>query len=358
MTESANKKGNPYHDEEGKFTTKEGQGHASDTLPTEKIDNASSKKISLKSGVDLTKLKQEIAAKTNPLENDMVMPQTIQEAELQGNRIIGATNIVGYDDSTDPAVAFDFNNALKDVTKDFKEILVGTNLWVYGTKNKRNATPQDYRNLVQQTMANPKYQQKLKVIGANPLVAMSLIAELGAKVISFDQGFDSSTLQKGCGGSTGFIAGTDPISKKPAVMAASSVKFNTIYAKDKQRFDDYPNDAIQDGHFLPIGNKTGAYMVGVHELGHHVFEKLKTHFEQQDFDALDNLLTDGIGMAKCDFRLLQNKGEISGYATYSQHEHMAEAFANVYCMGDGATEHNKKLVKFLKGIYDKTYPAQ
>ena len=52
---------------------------------------------------------------------------------------------------------------------------------------------------------------------------------------------------------------------------------------------------------------------------------------------------------------LNKMGQISGYAMTNRHEHIAEAMANVYCMGDQATQHNKNLINFLKKIYTRIY---
>lgn len=359
---SDNTKGNPYHDDEGKFTSESGQSSKEQKIATVL---PSTNQIKLKIGADLNQLKQEIAAKSNPLENDLIMPKSIQEAEEQGNKIIGSTLAVGYDDSTDIAVAFDFNCALKDITKDFKEIMIRDNIWIYGTKNRRQSPEILWEKITFGVIQRPEYQKRIADLGLTPNDVSNLLQESVERFSMFESGYNSSTLQKGCGGSTGFIEGN--FNAKPVIMVGSSIKFNTLYSQSKASMDKYPISAIAEGHFLPIGDKSGAYMVAVHELGHHVFEKLKTYFSDADNQQLEQVLTDGKGYGAFrvvpalfgsginDYQNLQKAKEISGYATVSQHEHVAEAFANVYCVGDNATTHNKKIVKFLKSVYERVF---
>jgi hypothetical protein len=93
-------------------------------------------------------------------------------------------------------------------------------------------------------------------------------------------------------------------------------------------------------------------MVATHELGHHVFEKLIDLMNNEQKATLKALINDDSGG---DYERLFYNGKISYYATSNRHEHIAECFANWYCMNDQATKHNQNLFKFLKQTYDEIF---
>lgn len=339
-TKSNNTIGNPYHADNGQFTS-----------PDDNI--SSNKKISLKANVDLSNISQVLQNNNNSAvglvdtKTPLTLPISVQDAEMQGNRILGSKNVVGYADDTDLKVAHSFNQGLQDVCRDFSKVFDNEQLYLYGTENKRifgdkQQARQDEQKLIQDILSRPIYVQKLKDLGLDVSVIMDTMTySLHKKKKDFGE-----DPEKGCGG---FTSMTDYDDKKHVLNTYNVIKFNTHYSRDLQKWEKYPKIAIQNGHFLPIGDKNGAYMVAVHELGHHVFEKLVDLMSKDEKDTLRQLVD-----AKNINHLYKTK-EISGYAMTSRHEHIAECFANVYCLGDKATTHNKKIFNFLKNVYKRIY---
>lgn len=354
VTKSDNTQGNPYHADDGKFTSENGQGSSS-----EKQDK---KAIQLKNGVDLNdmmKALQQTANANQPstpvlsskavdVATPLTFPNSIQDAEMQGNRILGSTGAVGYADNTDLAVAHEFNKGLFDVCRDFPNLFNNEQLYLYGTADKRiYGDKQQVRNeekvLISSVLSQPVYVNKLQNLQMSQediMNAMTLALHISKKTFRDDP-------KIGCGG---FTKMSDYDDRTHTINTHNVIKFNTHYSTQIAKWDKYPKSSIAQGHFLPIGDKNGAYMVAVHELGHHVFEKLVDLMDDNEKSKLKSLVMDNSNP-----KSLQRKGEISGYATTSRHEHIAECFANVYCVGDNATNHNKKLFAFLKDVYKRIY---
>lgn len=356
MKKSDNTKGNPYHDDEGKFTNKNDVGSEKNDLNIHQIK--------LKPNVDLSNIQNALKALADnqkpiiqngqvDVSTPLTMPTSIQDAEMQGNRILGSSGAVGYADDTDLAVAHEFNKALYDVVSDFPKLYDNEQLYLYGTADKRQYSQDlnvsikaDYDS-INSILNRPQYQQRLKEL---KLKSDDILDVMRYSLTKAKKNFGIDP-EKGCGG---FTSMSDFNNVFHVLNTHNVIKFNNHYSKSIDKWNLFPKDAIELGHFLPIGNSSGAYMVAIHENGHHIFEKLVDLMNEQEQVQLRKILTadtDG----RFDFRNLVKERIISKYATVSRHEHIAEAFANVYCMRDQATQHNKNIVLFLKGVYNRIY---
>lgn len=345
---SNNTTGNPYHDEEGKFTTKNENG--------QKVD--SSTKFTFKSGVDLKSALQNFQTQkqaqtpttiVQDYATPLTMPTTLQEAEQQGARLVGSSNVVGYEVDTDVRVAHEFNKALQDVIKDFPELFKDDQLYAYGTRiirpvqmDKATSIATDKAG-IDKILSTPVYVSKMADL---QLDKDSIIRIMTSTINKIRKQFEQKGTDKGVGG---FTAMHDLDQRRHVLSVHNMIKLNKFYSRDIAKWEKYPKSAVATRHFLPIGDKNGAYMVGTHELGHHVFEKIVSLCSKEEVDNINQIID------RHNVKKLYAQGEISGYATTSRHEHVAEAFANVYCMGNQATSHNKKLYNYIKTIYNRLY---
>ena len=334
MVKSANTEGNPYHDEEGKFTS---------------AGDSGVKKISLKGGVDLNALKTEIDKKVNPLKYDIEMPKDLSEAEKQGNALISSSrNSVGYDSKTSVEVAFELNKALQSVARDFPKIFKGNDLFVYGTENKNTLmkNPRDIVNVVIEKLKEPVFAKRIADMGLDEHDLHSLYLDLSTRAYDFMEGYNKGNFRnRSVGGSTGFFTGQSLMNG--SVTVGASVKMNSWLSRSKEEYDKYIASGVKYGNFKSYGDKSGAYYASVHELGHVVFQNLRDLMDNKERMNVNTLTSNWINLAK--------NGEISGYAATSQHEQVAEAFADYYCNGDNASEHNKKIMSYLINYYGGKY---
>lgn len=346
-------KGNPYHDSEGKFTTKEGVGSGSGSVEEAKKEpnldlDSGTKKISLtlKPGVNLKEVFDEVK---NPLQQTLKKPATLADAEEQGNRLIGSLyGAVGYDNSTSIDVAFQFNLGLQAVAKDFPKVFQkNSDLFVYGTQNRnslRNDIPKVVE-IIEAKLKDPIYTDRLKRLNLNEDELYAVIGKLSKRGIDFMTDYNRGDFSsKGVGGSTGFFKEGFG---DTALTVGATVKMNIALSKDVNSYNRYAESGANDGHFKSFGDKSGAFYVGVHELGHFVFENVRNAMGVREYMEFESTMRNPLP--------LYYDGEISGYATTSYHEQVAEAFADYYCNGENASNHNKTLVKTLIDFYKQKY---
>lgn len=358
-TKSNNTQGNPWHDENGRFTSEGENGVNDDEVLAIKlksgVDLSNLKQnIKLKSGVNLGNITKQLGGQDVDVNTPLTFPTSIQDAEMQGNRILGGNNVVGYLPDTDLAVAHEFNKALKDVVTDFPNLFSDNQLYLFGTKNERPVSEFSSANdkvIIDKVLSNPVYEKKLNDLNMNKdIVSQVILSQFSQMRNTFNNGIR--------GTSVGGLTSMSDFSRKNHLINTNNIiLFNKTHSKSLENWNNYPKSSIRDGHFLPIGDKTGAYMVASHEIGHHVFEKLIDLMDDNDKAQLKSIMWKETGGKARPFELQKMK-LISGYATTSRHEHMAEAFANVYCMGDNATSHNKNIVNFLKKVYNKIYGSK
>ena len=115
-------------------------------------------------------------------------------------------------------------------------------------------------------------------------------------------------------------------------------KMNTVYDK-----------SVESGYHPSRGNKTGVEAVTYHEMGHAITDHIAGKMGVKDLDAASKKVVNNA------YKATKGKGgtkawakKISGYATDSFAECVAEAVADVYCNGNKAHKHSKAIFAELK----------
>ncbi len=364
--------GNPYHDKEGKFTSKDKQGTAE-----KKIKASDEITVKLKPGVDLSNfplpktLNNQQTSTTSSevaydgkvdLTNPPVAPTSLEDAMNQGNRILGSKSI--FYKNMDLDLANTYNQALFYVVKDFPELFQDKTLVGYG-----DYYDYDFGDDVRKTeiemckkvLNRPEWQETLNRYGYSLDDVLSDFTynmhntskRERMRSISFNSGGESIWLS--------YKATPTPehfnltrrgwVPKDSAIHYASLVphsiiKFNKNYRNNDQINNDWRYSVATNYHF-PSDGKPMALQMATHELGHFVLYRLGQFMSDDEWKNFWNLTDHS--------RQLYNSGQISGYAKTNRHEQVAEAFGDWYCRGNNATVHNKKLFNFLKDIYNRIY---
>ena len=138
--------------------------------------------------------------------------------------------------------------------------------------------------------------------------------------------------------------------------AGNTLAINKAYM-DAGKMNSVYDDCVASGFHPSRGNKTGLEAVASHEMGHKLTGEVakKLGLSQTDLDkASDTILkqaTTKAGYRKNSTYNLASK--ISGYATQSKSEAIAEAFADVFCNGSKAKKESKAVVDVLNSYFKK-----
>lgn len=148
------------------------------------------------------------------------------------------------------------------------------------------------------------------------------------------------------------LATLDPKANALAYYDGSNIAINEKY---------FDNDIMElayqkcfDNGFHPSkGNKTALQAVVAHELGHKLTDAVGA---KMGVSGIDNSALAIVNEARKSTKhkgVVQMASKISGYATYSNAEAIAEAFADVFCNGNKAHSESRAIVdvlnKYLKG---------
>lgn len=352
---------NPYHDKEGKFTSKDKQGSAEPKF-RKKVQ-----KISLKAGVDLSNFPapQQVKTETdnepqsayggdtgivNP-NVELTMPTSIEDAVAQGNNILGSSVIVDYRKDTNLEQAFELNKGLKAVASEFPKLFEDKRLLSYGTvinQKLKNISYDESKNIIRNMFNKPEYdeaRQSLQKGGIDLTMISKMFAKsFFAKNILNEHNFDRD---RTCGGVT-VVIGNKGIKY---IRSPDSVQLNPNHMRNiMEKSIQVHNACVRNNHYLPCGDKTPTFATSTHELGHHCLNQLWILLDDNERQQLTKVLGNP--------HLLLALGEISGYATTNKEEEIAEAFSDYFCRGDGATRTNKNIYKFFKGVYDRVFGAK
>lgn len=107
------------------------------------------------------------------------------------------------------------------------------------------------------------------------------------------------------------------------------------------------DDCVKQGFHPGRGNKSALEAVAAHEYGHSIAHKIAGGWGGK-YDNLCNKITQEAGKTLGYKKFNDFAGKISGYATDSSSECIAEAFADVYCNGSRATKESQALVNTVK----------
>ena len=134
-----------------------------------------------------------------------------------------------------------------------------------------------------------------------------------------------------------------------------NIAFNKAYF-DNAKMSKVYEDCVKTGFHPSTGNKTAMQAVAAHELGHKLTADVGKKLGMLGFGDLSSVSNKIVKEARGATKhkgVVQMAGKISRYATSSNAEAIAEAFADVFCNGKKAHSESKAIVnvlnKYLKG---------
>ena len=124
------------------------------------------------------------------------------------------------------------------------------------------------------------------------------------------------------------------------------IAINQAYFGDGKMDGAYA-DCVADGFHPSNGNKTALQAVTAHEMGHRLNGVIAQR-SGEDFDAVATKIVSDARKSTGDKGVVKMASKISGYATYSNAECIAEAVSDYYCNGSKAKAQSKAVVKSVK----------
>lgn len=139
-----------------------------------------------------------------------------------------------------------------------------------------------------------------------------------------------------------------------AYYDGSNIAVNKAYFNEKVMNSAYEK-CVEMGFHPDKGNKTALQAVVAHELGHKLTSDVAVKMGKDGWTDFDSVATSIVNEARKSTKhrgVVQMASKISGYATHSNAEAIAEAFSDVYCNGKKAHSESKAIVdvinKYLK----------
>ena len=139
-----------------------------------------------------------------------------------------------------------------------------------------------------------------------------------------------------------------------AYYDGANIAVNEAYFNEKTMNVAYQR-SVESGFHPSNGNKTGLEAVVAHELGHKLTAEVGVKMGRNGWTDFDAVATDIVKEARKNTKhkgVVQMASKISGYATHSNAEAIAEAFSDVYCNGNKAKSESKAIMavvdKYLK----------
>ena len=135
--------------------------------------------------------------------------------------------------------------------------------------------------------------------------------------------------------------------------AGGNLAYNKAYFNAKTMDKAYDSN-VESGFHPSRGNKTGIQAVVAHEMGHALTDEIAKKKGYGDWQ-LDKASTDIVKQAakKAGYgnKTSQFTSKISGYASSSHAEALAEAFADYYCNGKKAKKESTAIVNEMKKYF-------
>lgn len=138
-----------------------------------------------------------------------------------------------------------------------------------------------------------------------------------------------------------------------AYYDGANIAVNQNYFKDS--IDGIYDSAVSSGFHPGRGNKTGLEAVVAHEIGHKLTDQVGVKLGNGVFD-IDKTATTIVkeALKQTNHRgVVQLASKISDYATYSNAEAVAEAYADVYCNGNKAHKESIAIMNVVNKYIKK-----
>ena len=138
-----------------------------------------------------------------------------------------------------------------------------------------------------------------------------------------------------------------------AYYDGSNIGWNETYM-NKKTLDKAYADSVKSGFHPSNGNKTAVQAVASHELGHALTDAVGRKMGVYDIDRASSRILKEAKKQAGHKTIYGVAKKISGYATHSHAEAIAEAFADVYCNGKKAHKESKAIVNVMNGYLKNT----
>ena len=134
-----------------------------------------------------------------------------------------------------------------------------------------------------------------------------------------------------------------------AYYDGANIALNEAYYNKKGLETAYA-ECVKSGFHPSKGKKTAAEAVMAHEIGHALTDAVGQKMGITGLGQTDRAATRIVSEARKQTKhrgVVQMASKISGYATYSNAEAIAEAFSDVYCNGGKARSESKAIVNVI-----------
>ena len=131
-----------------------------------------------------------------------------------------------------------------------------------------------------------------------------------------------------------------------AYYDGANIGWNEKYM-DKQRLNNSYADCVAMGFHPSNGTRTPAEAVAYHELGHALTDAVGRKIGVYNIDAAATRIVNEARKQTSHRGVVQMASKISGYATSSNAEAIAEAFADWKCNGSKARSESKAIVNVI-----------
>ena len=360
-TKSSNTQGNPYHDEEGKFTTangsstsvKEGEGKLFSIRLKPNFDiNAA------KQGLQKAKISSQQSASQQI--GSYKEATNIEEANAIGQSILPSCR-VNYSNKCDVAKANEMNKALSDVANKFPGFVQNGLLAAFGdgismqNEELKTVIVQSALNVVKNDKFFSKLYDEFFEISKNRYELNDedkYNEQVFSHFMGFDRDFDFNDYTRsfyGGGALAYYQVSMKNIFNPPSggKGISGAIKFYPeIMGKPTQKEISDNNYAVKTGFHFDYGEHNYTYGTGVHELGHSIFTIAFKKCTDEERVEINKILQEGSSTGK-------ESNQVSGYGHHSWYEQEAEAVADVFCRGANATPHNKKMFAWLEKVHNR-----
>lgn len=145
------------------------------------------------------------------------------------------------------------------------------------------------------------------------------------------------------------LATLRPGSNTIAYYDGANIALNTAYY-NKQGLEKAYAECVKTGFHPSSGKRTAAEAVMSHEIGHALTDAVGRKMGLSGIGITDSAATRIVNEARKQTKhrgVVQMASKISGYATHSNAEAIAEAFSDVYCNGGRARAESKAIVNVM-----------
>lgn len=131
-----------------------------------------------------------------------------------------------------------------------------------------------------------------------------------------------------------------------AYYDGSNIGWNETFM-NKQTLEKSYADCVKQGFHPSKGNKTAVQAVASHELGHALSAEVGKKMGGKNIDQASSQILKEAKKQTGNNKMADMARKISGYATHSPAETIAEAFSDVYCNGKKAHKESIAIVNVM-----------